>query len=94
MQRLPEHRESTLTVPANGQFVLHVAPSTRPFDSEPVPWTLTCEDASGKVLEQREVFVSRAQQLTLDPACGARAGAAGDLAARPLTRAAASGACA
>jgi hypothetical protein len=71
VQRLPEHRESTLTVPSNGQFTWHVAPSTRPFEDEPRPWTLTCEDGAGNVLERRDVYVSRDQQLTLDLACGA-----------------------
>jgi murein tripeptide amidase MpaA len=69
VQRLPEHRESTLTVPSSGEFVWHVDPSTRPFEPEPVPWTLTCEDGAGNVLEQRDVFVARGQQLTLDLAC-------------------------
>ncbi|HEX2084166.1 MAG TPA: M14 family zinc carboxypeptidase [Solirubrobacteraceae bacterium] len=77
LQRLPEHRESTLTVPATGQFEWHVAPSTRPFEREPVPWILTCEEADGRVLERREVFVSRGQQLSLDLACGAPGGPAG-----------------
>ncbi|MDQ3742100.1 MAG: hypothetical protein M3389_14260 [Actinomycetota bacterium] len=77
VQRLDEHRESTLTVPSNGSFEWHVAPSTRPFESEPVPWKLTCEDASGNVLEERDVFVSRGQQLTLDLACGAAEGPIG-----------------
>jgi murein tripeptide amidase MpaA len=70
VQRLNEERQSTLTVPANGQFTWHTSPSTRPFEKEPVPWTLTCEDASGRVLEQREVFVARAQEVRLDLACG------------------------
>ncbi len=66
VQRLPEHRESTLTVPSNGEFTWHVAPSTRPFEPNPVPWTLTCEDRGGNVLEQAQVYVARDQQLTLD----------------------------
>jgi hypothetical protein len=66
VQRLPEHRESTLTVPANGEFTWHVAQSTRPFEKDPVPWTITCEDPQGNVLEKGEVFVARDQTLPLD----------------------------
>jgi murein tripeptide amidase MpaA len=77
VQHLPEHRESTITVPLSGQFVWHVAPSTRPFESEPVPWTLTCEDSSGNVLEQRDVYTARAQQLTIDLGCGQVGGPVG-----------------
>ncbi|HEX8083263.1 MAG TPA: M14 family zinc carboxypeptidase [Solirubrobacteraceae bacterium] len=77
VQHLPEHRESTMTVPLNGQFTWHVAPSTRPFEPEPVPWTLTCEASDGTVLERREVFVARGQQLSLDLGCGAVGGPVG-----------------
>ena len=73
IQRLDEERETTLIVPADGRFTWHVAPSTRPFEPNPVPWTLTCEDGNGNVLEQREVFVARDQVLSLDLACGAAA---------------------
>ena len=66
VQRLPEHRESTLTVPANGEYTWHVAPSTRPFEPNPVPWTITCEDGAGQVLERGEVFVARNQRVSLD----------------------------
>ncbi|MDQ4125664.1 MAG: hypothetical protein M3134_08705, partial [Actinomycetota bacterium] len=66
VQRLPEHRESTLTVPRNGEFEWHVAPSTRPFEREPVPWQISCEDDAGNVLERGEVFVARNQTLSLD----------------------------
>ena len=66
VQRLPEHRETTLTVPANGQFEWHVAPSTRPFEPQPVPWKISCEDSGGNVLESGEVFVARNQRLTID----------------------------
>ena len=66
LQRLPEHRESTLTVPASGEYTWHVAPSTRPFEPNPVPWTITCEDGSGQVLERGEIFVARNQRMTVD----------------------------
>ena len=77
VQHLQEHRESTLTVPVTGRFEWHVAPSTRPFEREPVAWTLTCEDGQGNVLEQRDVFVERGQQLNLDLGCGQVGGPAG-----------------
>jgi hypothetical protein len=80
VQNLDEERESTLTVPANGEFTWHTAPSTRPFEKAEVPWQLTCEDASGKVLESREVFVARSQQVRVDLACA-------DLAAAPAATA-------
>ena len=66
VQRLPEHRESMLRVPASGEFTWHVAPSTRPFEPNPVPYTLSCEDRDGNVLEKGEVFVARDQALGLD----------------------------
>jgi len=69
VQRLNEERQSTLTVPASGEFTWHTAPSTRPFEKTEVPWQLTCEDASGRVLESRQVFVARAQQVRVDLAC-------------------------
>jgi hypothetical protein len=76
VQSFPEDRESTLTVPAGGEFTWHTAPSTRPFEKTDVPWQLTCEDASGKVLESREVFVARSQQVRIDLACADPARAA------------------
>jgi hypothetical protein len=66
VQRLPEHRESALTVPANGDFTWHVAPSTRPFEADPVPWKMSCRDAAGNVLESGEVFVARNQTVRFD----------------------------
>lgn len=66
VQRLPEHRESTMTVPASGDYTWHVAPSTRPFEPEPVPWTISCEDAAGNVFEKGQIFVARDQTLPLD----------------------------
>jgi murein tripeptide amidase MpaA len=66
VQRLPEHRETTLRVPPSGEYTWHVAPSTRPFESQPVPWTISCEDNAGQVLERGEVFVARNQRVGLD----------------------------
>ncbi len=66
VQRLPEHRESTLRVGPSGNFTWHVSPSTRPFEREQVPWTMTCEDRDGNVLDQANVFVARDQTLRVD----------------------------
>ena len=77
IQRLPEHRESTLTVPASGEYTWHVAPSTRPFEPQQVPWTITCEDRGGNVLEKGEIFVARDQTLPLDLCAEAVTGPAG-----------------
>jgi Zinc carboxypeptidase len=66
VQRLPEHREVTMTVPASGEYTWHVAPSTRPFEPNPIPWTISCEDGAGQVLEKGEIFVARNQKLTVD----------------------------
>ena len=67
----PEHRELTMTVPASGRFEWHVPPSARPYETEPEPWRLTCEDGAGNVLEAREVYVERSQRLSLALRCGA-----------------------
>ena len=66
IQEIPEHREATLTVPANDRYEWDVAPSTRPFEQQPAPWILTCEDRAGNVFERAEVFVARTQTLTVD----------------------------
>jgi murein tripeptide amidase MpaA len=66
VQRLPEHRESTLRVGPDGRFEWHVSPSTRPFERQEVPWTMTCEDRDGNVLEQLNAYVARDQRLRLD----------------------------
>jgi hypothetical protein len=66
VQRLPEHRESTLRVGPDGKFTWHVSPSTRPFERQEVPWQISCEDAGGNVLERGEVFVARDQTVRLD----------------------------
>ena len=65
-----EHFESTLDVPASGQFEWHVNASGRPlFPAE--QWTLTCERPEGSVVSTRQVSVSRGQAVQLDLAdCG------------------------
>jgi hypothetical protein len=74
---ITEPRRSTLQVPANGQFVWHVNPSSQPRSGVTTPWKLTCRDASGTVLESRDVFVARGQSVKLGLACGAAAGGGG-----------------
>ena len=71
---ITEPRRSTLQVPANGQFVWHVNPSSQPRSGQTTPWKLTCRDASGNVLESRDVFVDRGQTINVGLTCGAAAG--------------------
>jgi hypothetical protein len=60
-----EHFESTLEVPASGQFEWHVNASGRPlFPAE--QWTLTCERPERTVLSTRQVSVARGQSVQLD----------------------------
>jgi hypothetical protein len=72
VQTITEPRVSTMTVPGNGQFSWHVNPSRQPrdFGQEPGFWRLTCEDGAGNVLEERSVYVERAQTLNLALSCG------------------------
>ncbi len=71
---ITEPRRSTLQVPSNGQFVWHVNPSSQPRSGQTTPWKLTCRDASGNVLESRDVFVDRGQTINVGLTCGAAAG--------------------
>jgi hypothetical protein len=79
--RLPEIElddflESTLTVPASGQFEWHVAPSTRPWHAAAGGkelWVLTCEEADGTVRARREIAVARGERLTFANVCNASA---------------------
>ncbi|HEV7845434.1 MAG TPA: M14 family zinc carboxypeptidase [Thermoleophilaceae bacterium] len=60
-----EHFESTLYVPASGQFEWHVNASGRPlFPAE--KWTLTCERPEHTVLSMRQVSVARGQAVQVD----------------------------
>jgi hypothetical protein len=68
---ITEPRRSTLQVPANGQFVWHVNPSSQPRSGETTPWRMTCRDAAGTVLETRDVYVARGQIVNLGLTCGA-----------------------
>ncbi|HVL95924.1 MAG TPA: M14 family zinc carboxypeptidase [Solirubrobacteraceae bacterium] len=70
---IPEHFETTLTVPASGRYEWHVNPSTRPLvllAGGTEAWTLTCEDASGRVLETQQVVVGMAERGVRDLPCG------------------------
>ena len=51
---ITEPRSTSLQVPANGQFVWHVNPSSQPRSGETTPWHLACSDGS-RVLEERDV---------------------------------------
>jgi hypothetical protein len=62
-------------VPASGRFEWHVNPTSQPRSGETTPWRLECADGA-RVLEARDVFVSRGQAIDLALACGA-AGAGG-----------------
>ena len=72
-----EHLESTMVVPASGQFEWHVNPSTSPFDAKAgrqTNWTLTCENPEGTVQSSQSLFIARGQSATLDLPCGAQSG--------------------
>lgn len=69
---LPEHRESTMTVPADGRFTWHVSPSSRPRENPQAAWRLSCE-RDGQEREVRDVFVARAQRVRVDLVCGGAA---------------------
>lgn len=70
VQTLSETRNSTLVVPAGGQFTWHVNPSSQPRLNGETAWRLTCEDGAGNVLEARDVFVARGQTVDLAMRCG------------------------
>ena len=70
---IPEHLESTLTVPASGSYSWAVNPSTRPLEliaGRTESFTLTCEDpATGEVLGTRAVTVAIGASSVQDFAC-------------------------
>jgi hypothetical protein len=77
---VPEHLESTMVIPAGGQFEWHVNQSTSPFAvkaGQTQTWTLTCEQPAGTVLKSQSVFVARGQAVTLDP-CSSSPGQGGN----------------
>lgn len=70
---IDDHLDTTLHVGADGAYVWHVNPSTRPFERKAgrsEAWTLTCETPDGAVVERHELTVGRGQTATLDLACG------------------------
>jgi carboxypeptidase T len=63
---------TTMTVPESGHYVWHVNPSTRPALAKAgatESWTLTCESATGQVLETKTVKVARGEQVTENLSC-------------------------
>jgi len=63
---IPEHLETTLTVPADGHYVWHVDPSTRPvalIAKRTEAWTLSCGGQSVAVV------VGMGQRVTQDLTC-------------------------
>jgi hypothetical protein len=72
-QTIDDKLDYKTTVPANGIFSWIVTPSTRPFQykaGKRETWTLTCEDASGKVYESREVSIWRNEVQSYEMPCG------------------------
>jgi hypothetical protein len=64
--KIPEHLETTLTVPASGHYVWHVDPSSRPvalIAHQTEAWTLSCGN------ETRQVVVEMGQRVTQDLTC-------------------------
>jgi hypothetical protein len=59
-----------LTVPASGDFVWDVNPSTRPLAPSAEAYTVTCEDARGEVLQTKSVTVARGKVFRLAMGCG------------------------
>ena len=65
-QQIPEHLESTLTVPASGHYVWNVNPSSRPvalLANRTEAWTLTCGG------ESHQVTVGMGKTATQDLTC-------------------------
>src|SRR3954447_3920975 len=72
-QTIDDKLDYRTTVQANGVFSWIVTPSTRPFEYKAgrrEAWTLTCEDASGKVYESREVSIWRGEVQSYELPCG------------------------
>ena len=83
---IPEHLESSLTVPAGGRYTWHVNPSTRPLEllaGRSESWTLSCLGADGSVLQTRQVTVEISQTATADMSC--EGGAAPPVTGTPTT---------
>jgi murein tripeptide amidase MpaA len=65
---IAEPRISTLAVPASGQFVWHVDPSTQP-GGEATPWKLSYTNSAGAETPCKDVYVALGQVVNV--ACGA-----------------------
>jgi hypothetical protein len=79
----PDKLEYTTKVPANGVYSWIVTPSTRPFEYKSgrrESFTLTCEDASGRVYQSKTLTFWRGEAIKNDLPCGGTLLAA----ARPL----------
>ena len=77
-QAIPTHLESSMVVPANGQFTWDVNPSIRPtpaFEADgehagphgflQESWTITCTAANGTLLETNKVTVDKGQTVNM-----------------------------
>jgi hypothetical protein len=60
-----EHFDTTVEVPASGQFEWHVNQSGRPLAPDE-RWALTCERPEGNVLSTTEVAIARGESLAPD----------------------------
>jgi hypothetical protein len=66
---VPEHLESTMVVPASGQFEWHVNQSSSPFAvkaGRTESWTLTCEDPEGVAKSTQQIKIARGQSVQVD----------------------------
>jgi hypothetical protein len=66
---VPDHLESTMVIPASGQFEWHVNQSTQPLvlkSGQTNSWTLTCENPEGAVRTTRQVTIGRGQSQQVD----------------------------
>ena len=71
-ETITEPRRSTLQVPASGEFVWHVNPSSQPRSGVTTPWMLTCRDAQGRQLgDPQPIYVARGQTVNVGVTCGA-----------------------
>lgn len=62
--------ESSMVVPASGEFDWHVLPSLRPSQSDSThlleSWTVSCRTPSGRAHEEVEVTVARGESVDVD----------------------------
>jgi Zinc carboxypeptidase len=75
VQDIPDLLDYTTVVPSSGKFSWIITPSTRPFVRKAggtEAWTLTCEDASKKVIQTEQIVVGVGQKVTKDLPCGGK----------------------